>query len=107
MDTQLSLTVSGPPEPAGGASTGGEAAAPAGGDFCAANALQNANLRGGPGTSFAIVGGLSAGEAVQVIGQNAAGDWLQLRRAGGPAWAAAFLLSAPQCPAGFTLPIAP
>jgi|GEM_PF-6837611 len=106
MDTQLLLTVSGPPAPAGGAPAGGEAAAPTGGDFCVANALQNANLRGGPGTSFAIVGGLSAGEAVQVIGQNAAGDWLQLRRVGNPAWAAAFLLSAPQCPAGFTLPVA-
>ncbi len=107
MDTQLSLTVAGPPAPAGGAPAGGESVVPASGDFCTANALQNANLRGGPGTSFAIVGGLAAGEGVQVVGQNAAGDWFQLRQEGDPAWAAAFLLSAPQCPAGFTLPVAP
>lgn len=34
-----------------------------------------ANLRSGAGTGFATVGGLQAGNTVDAIGQNAAGDW--------------------------------
>jgi hypothetical protein len=36
------------------------------------------NVRTGPGTAYPIVGGLSLGDAVEVVGENAAGDWLQI-----------------------------
>ena len=57
----------------------------------------NANLRAGPGTSFAVVGGARAGETVDVIGCNAAGDWYEL-----PAdrWVAAFLVDLQARPPG-------
>jgi uncharacterized protein YraI len=38
----------------------------------------NPNLRLGPGTNFAIVGSLSAGQEVNIIGRSEANDWLQL-----------------------------
>jgi hypothetical protein len=38
----------------------------------------NANLRSGPGTTFSIVGSVKAGQALDVVGRNAAGDWLRL-----------------------------
>jgi uncharacterized protein YraI len=38
----------------------------------------NPNLRLGPGTNFAIVGSLSAGDKVNIIGRSEANDWLQL-----------------------------
>jgi len=38
----------------------------------------NPNLRLGPGKEFAIVGGLSPGQEVNIIGRSAASDWLQL-----------------------------
>ncbi len=41
-------------------------------------ALQNANLRSGPSTGYAIVGSAVANELLNVIGQNAEGSWLQL-----------------------------
>jgi hypothetical protein len=53
---------------------------------CEVAAAAKANLRGGPGTDFAIVGSVSAGEALTVTGQNAAGDWLQLATESGAAW---------------------
>ncbi len=78
---------------------------PAPTDACTATAARNANLRGGPGTDFAQVGGVAAGDQVVVTGQNPAGDWYQLWLADGRlAWIAGFLISAPACPAGFTLP---
>jgi len=56
----------------------------------------NANLRQGPGTTYPIVGGASAGQTLTVVGQNEAGDWYQL--AGG-AWIFAELVeSAPNAP---------
>ncbi len=36
------------------------------------------NVRAGPGTAYPIVGGLSLGDSVEVVGRNAAGDWLQI-----------------------------
>jgi uncharacterized protein len=47
------------------------------------------NLRGGPGTNFAVVGQLRAGEKLPVIGRNADSTWWQVRTAGGRAWVAA------------------
>jgi len=57
-----------------------------------------ANLRAGPGTTFAIVGSAGAGETLNLAGQSADGEWFQTDSG---AWIAAFLLSEP--PAG--LPI--
>lgn len=39
---------------------------------------RNANLRQGPGTSYAIVGGVTAGQTLEIVARNAAGDWYQL-----------------------------
>ncbi len=50
---------------------------------------KNANLRAGPGTTFAIVGSVKAGATVTIIGSNEAGDWYQLEDA---KWIAAFLV---------------
>lgn len=52
-------------------------------------ANRNANLRGGPGTNYPVVGGVSAGDALDVVARNPAGDWLQLRNGN---WIAAFLV---------------
>jgi hypothetical protein len=56
---------------------------------------ENANLRAGPGTTFARVRGATAGQVVEIVGCNDACDWYQL--AGGD-WIAAFLVT-PQAPA--------
>jgi len=37
-----------------------------------------ANLRAAPSTTAALVGSLEAGQVLDIVGQNAAGDWLQL-----------------------------
>lgn len=49
----------------------------------------DANLRAGPGTGYAVVGQAQAGQALEIVARNGAGDWYQL--AGG-AWLAAFLV---------------
>jgi len=64
-------------------------------------ANSNANLRGGPGTGYPIIGGVKEGDALEVTARNQAGDWLQL--AGG-AWIAAFLVD--NAPATADLPLA-
>jgi hypothetical protein len=55
-----------------------------------ATAARNANLRQGPGTDFAIVGNVRPGDALQVIGQNSDGSWLQLSNG---TWIASFLVA--------------
>lgn len=55
----------------------------------APTASSNANLRSGPGTSYAVVDGVKAGDALELTARNTAGDWLQV--AGG-AWIATFLV---------------
>jgi SH3-like domain-containing protein len=53
-----------------------------------------ANARGGPGTSFPIVGSLKQGQAFQVTGKNTAGDWWQVCCVSGQkAWVAASLVN--------------
>jgi len=50
------------------------------------------NVRTGPGTAYPIIGGLSRGDAVEVVGRNAASTWLQITHpagAEGQAWVAA------------------
>jgi endonuclease YncB( thermonuclease family) len=65
----------------------------------AATAPKVANLRGGPGTNYQIVGGVKAGDALSIVARNAKGDWYQLANG---AWIAASL--AANAPAG--LPVA-
>lgn len=53
-------------------------------------ANRNANLRAGPGTTYAVVGGVQAGQTLALNGRNAAGSWVQLD---GGSWIAAFLVN--------------
>lgn len=55
-----------------------------------ATAASNANLRSGPGVDFEVVDAVQEGAALQVIGRNEAGDWLQLL---GGSWISAELVS--------------
>lgn len=61
-------------------------------------ANSGANLRGGPGTDYPIVGGVPEGQRLEVIGRNSAGDWLQLSDG---SWIAAFLVD--NAPAGLAV----
>lgn len=54
--------------------------------------VRSANLRAGPGTNYAVVGSAAAQQAIEPLGRNAAGDWLQIESAAGEAWIAAFLV---------------
>lgn len=56
----------------------------------ASTALRAANLRAGPGTTYAIVGTVRAGAALAIQGRNADGTWLQV---GDGVWIAAFLVN--------------
>lgn len=47
------------------------------------------NVRSGPGTDYAVVGQVAAGDELLVVGQNADGSWLVLEDGG---WIAAFLV---------------
>jgi uncharacterized protein YraI len=62
----------------------GEAPATAG-----ATVLENANLRGGPGTEYPSVGSAQAGATVVLVAKNGDGTWYQLE---GGAWIASFLV---------------
>jgi hypothetical protein len=44
-----------------------------------ATASSGVNLRGGPGTDYAVVGGLSVGDVVIADGRNEANDWLRVQ----------------------------
>ncbi len=41
------------------------------------------NVRGGPGTDYAVVGALNAGDGARITGKNSGGDWWQISLAGG------------------------
>ena len=45
-----------------------------------------ANLRGGPGTSFEIVGQMQPGESLPIVGSNVDRTWWQVQAANGPLW---------------------
>ena len=56
-------------------------------------ARQHINVRAGPGTQFAVRGSLAPDSGLQVIGQNDAGDWYQIRREDGDeGWVSAALI---------------
>lgn len=51
--------------------------------------LKGSNLRAGPGTTFAVVGGLKTGATMKVVAKNDASNWYQLDNG---QWIAAFLV---------------
>lgn len=57
--------------------------------------LRNANLRAGPGTNYAIVGGVPAAEQLDLVGHTGDGSWYQLRDG---RWIAAFLVQPGSAP---------
>lgn len=64
-------------------------------------ANRDANLRSGPGTSFAIVGSVDTGQSLAIVARNQDGTWFQLESG---AWIAGFLVSS--APAKEDLPLA-
>lgn len=54
------------------------------------SANRAANLRGGPGTNFPVVGGTQTGQGLTIVAKNDAGDWYQLDNG---QWIAAFLVA--------------
>ncbi len=42
---------------------------------------QTINVRGGPGTAYAVVGSLAGGEQAPILGKNNSGDWWQIQLA--------------------------
>ncbi len=56
---------------------------------CLARASAGVNLRAGPSTADAVVGGMAAGDALPVLGRNETGDWLQVEIDGETAWVSA------------------
>ncbi len=56
-------------------------------------ALQNANLRGGPDTTYEIVGSLNAGDQADVVGRDASGNWLVVQAGGKQGWIARALVA--------------
>lgn len=55
-----------------------------------ATANKNANLRKGPGTNYDVGGSTKAGQALEIVGKNEAGDWYQLSSG---LWIANFLVN--------------
>lgn len=52
-----------------------------------------ANLRGGPGTNYPIVGRMAPGKEAEIIGRNASGDWWRIAWDGaGQAWVAGLVV---------------
>jgi uncharacterized protein YraI len=65
------------------------------------------NVRSGPGTSYASLGQLNAGEKVQIISRDAVGSWYQVlypAASDGSAWVTAQYV---QIPAGTQVPLPP
>jgi hypothetical protein len=52
------------------------------------------NVRSGPGTSYARVGQLRAGDTYEITGKNDTGDWWEFSLNGDPAWVAAQMVQA-------------
>lgn len=56
------------------------------------SAAKDANLRGGPGTDYPIVGGVKAGAPLNIVERTSKGDWYRLASS---AWIASFLVKNP------------
>jgi uncharacterized protein YraI len=85
-----------PPTPAPTATVGAPAAVPTATLPTAARltvSSATANLRRGPGTNYDTIGAARQGEAFEVTGKNAGGDWWQINANGDPAWVAASVVS--------------
>ncbi|MEZ4713689.1 MAG: lamin tail domain-containing protein [Caldilineaceae bacterium] len=68
-------------------------------------ANRNANLRGGPGTDYAIVGNVQDGQPLVISARTGSGDWYQLDSG---AWIAAFLVDhAPIVEVAQSIPLLP
>lgn len=59
---------------------------------CTATALQNANLRQGPGTGFGRAGTAAAGDAFDAVQRNRTADWVAVMHEGQTVWLAGFLV---------------
>ncbi|MXX24859.1 MAG: SH3 domain-containing protein, partial [Caldilineaceae bacterium SB0668_bin_21] len=53
---------------------------------------QNANVRTGPDTDYAVAYWLTAGDEVTVVGRNDDGTWLQIEHQGRQGWISAILI---------------
>lgn len=53
---------------------------------------RDANLRAGPGTEYAVIGGTRSGDILQIVGKNSDGTWYKLNN---DAWIAASLVNNP------------
>lgn len=73
-----------------------------------ATASSDGNLRGGPGTGYARVGGVTVGQSLDITGRTAASDWYQLADGN---WIAAILVGNPPVDAAVveapSAPVAP
>jgi TolB protein len=69
----IALLVTGYGQAAGCAASG-----PAEAPLVATVTAYGLNVRTGPGVAYPIIGGLSRGDTVEVLGKNAAGTWLQI-----------------------------
>ncbi len=67
----------------------------------ASSVTVNANLRSGPNTTFPVIGGTTAGQAITIVARNEDGTWFQLDNGG---WVAASLVANP--PATASVPLA-
>ena len=77
-----------PGTPAPAQPTAAQAASPVAGDKPTATISKaSANLRGGPGTGFPVVGTAKLGDTFVIVGRNQAGDWFEIVQEGKPnAW---------------------
>lgn len=51
------------------------------------------NVRNGPGLAYAVVGQVSEGDILEVLGRNESGDWLQIFWSGRSAWLSSSLVA--------------
>ena len=57
-------------------------------------AAESVNLRNGPSTDHEVVGTLSAGERIEIVGRNVDASWWQVSTPNGLAWVAASVVTA-------------
>jgi uncharacterized protein YraI len=55
--------------------------------------LQNANIRGGPGTNYAVIGVARVGDQFVVTGRNSDGSWWEILQSGETGWISGSLVS--------------